>query len=132
MKRPAEPGRRRAGVDNVVEIVGSVKICRVMRKGVCKALSLQCNRHNNAADKVSDQCARDLTLIKDLSEDEAVRRLKRWYIAGLDDADWDKDTERTQHGKLGGMSLRYFADTDARWGSMAEADLNMLIRGSCE
>ena len=132
MKRPAEPGRRRAGVDNVVEIVGSVKICRVMRKGVGKALSLQCNRHNNAADKVSDQCARDLTLIKDLSEDEAVRRLKRWYIAGLQDADWDRATERYQHGKLGGKNLRHFADADPEWGAFTGADLNMLICQPCE
>ena len=64
-----------------------MKIKRVLKYGAVHALSLECNRHNNASDKVSDQCARDLTLIKDLSEDEAVRRLKRWYVAGLADAD---------------------------------------------
>ena len=131
--RPAARGPRRVGKDNVLEIVGgAVTICRVMRNGECCALSLQCNRHNNAADTVSDHCARDLTFIKDLSEDEAVRRLKRWFIAGLQDADWDRNTERSQHSKLGGRSLRQFADADPVWGGMAHEDLDMLICQSCE
>ena len=109
-----------------------MKIIRVMRNGEVSALSLQCNRHNNALDKVSDQCARDLTLITGLSQDEAVRRLKRWYVAGLADADWDRGKERNQHGKLGGKSLRHFADDDPEWGGIAEADLDMLICQSCE
>jgi hypothetical protein len=131
--RPAARGPRRVGKDNVLEIVGgAVTICRVMRNGECCALSLQCNRHKNAADTVSDHCARDLTFIKDLSEDEAVRRLKRWFIAGLQDADWDRNTERSQHSKLGGRSLRQFADADPVWGGMAHEDLDMLICQSCE
>ena len=72
------------------------------------------------------------TLIKDLSEDEAVIRLKRWYVAGLPDADWDTDTERSQHSKLGGKSLRLFAEANPDWGSFSGADLDMLICQSCE
>ena len=130
--RPAARGHRRVGGDNVLEIVGGVVIVRVMRHGECVALSLQCNRHKNASDKVSDRCARDLTLIEDLSVDEAVRRLKRWYVAGLSDADWDRDREREQHSKLGGKSLRLFADANPDWGSISGTDLDMLICQSCE
>ena len=109
-----------------------MKIKRVLKCGAVHALSLECNRHNNASDNVSDQCARDLTLIPGLSEEEAKRRLKRWFVAGLADADWDRDRERTQHGKLGGKSLRLFSDDHPEWGDITEPDLDMLICQSCE
>jgi len=37
-------------------------------------------------------------------------RLKRWLIAGLDDAHWDADGRRSKHVSMGGVFLHEFAE----------------------
>ena len=67
-------------------------------------------------------------MVKGLSEDEAVRRLKRWYVAGLHATAWDVITARSQHLKLGGRLLRNFGDTYLGWGGTTGIELDLLIR----
>ena len=112
-----------------MEVLGPVKICKVFRAGELHALSLHCNRHRNVGEPDSVQCARDLTLAKGLSQEEAVRRLKRWYVAGLADADWPAAELRTTHKKLGGLLLKGFAD-DSEWGGEDMDGMDELIRNS--
>ena len=115
--------------ENVLEKIGDVSICKVFRAGALHAISLQCGRHRDAGEATSVQCARDLTLAKGLSQDEAIRRLKRWYVAGLSDADWPGDTQRSSHKKLGGQLLKGFADgTD--WSDIGDDDLDRIITES--
>ena len=115
--------------DNVLEVVGPVKICKVFSAGVLARLSLQCNRHKDLGEMDSVQCARDLTLAKGLTIPEAIRRLKRWYVAGLSDHDWPADSHRSTHKTLGGQLLRGFAD-DSEWGGINSDELDKLIIGS--
>ena len=37
-------------------------------------------------------------------------RLKRWLVAGLDDADWETDDPRAEHIGMGGTYMKDFAD----------------------
>ena len=103
-------------------------ICKLHRGGSLSGFSINCGRHFNAADDHSKACcARDLSLVESLSEEEAVRRLKRWFVAGLHDHDWDTPNKRQAHGKLGGKSLAHFADNKEGWGELDNAILNELI-----
>ncbi len=77
----------------------------------------------------SVQCARDLTLAKGLTEEEAVRRLKRWYVAGLSDESWPLASLRSKHKSLRGMLLRDFADS-SEWSKLSTTDIDELIRGA--
>ena len=114
---------------NVLEKIGGVTICKVLRHGTLHAISLQCGRHRDAGEAAGVQCARDLTLAQGLTQDEAIRRLKRWYVAGLTDADWPGDTQRSCHKKLGGQLLKGFADgTD--WSDIGDDDLDRIINES--
>ena len=105
----------RVAEDKVLEVLGPVKMCKVFRQGKLHALSLQCGRHRDLGELDSVTCARDLTLAKGFSQEEAVRRLKRWYVAGLADHDWPADKLRSTHKQLGGILLKGFAD-DSDWG----------------
>ena len=117
----------RVAEDNILEVIGRVKICKVFRAGKLHALSLQCNRHKDLGEVDSVQCARDLTLAKGLSQEEAVRRLKRWYVAGLVDHEWPADAQRSTHKKLGGQLLKAFAD-GSEWGGEDMDELDQLIK----
>ena len=119
----------RVAEDNILEVIGHVKICKVFRAGKLHALSLQCNRHKDLGEADSVQCARDLTLAKGLSQEEAVRRLKRWYVAGLVDHEWPADAQRSTHKKLGGQLLKAFAD-GSEWGGEDMDELDQLIKDS--
>ena len=111
------------------ETCGDVRICKVFRAGEWRGLSLQCNRHRNATDAPGVECTKDLTLADGLTVEEAVRRLKRWYVAGLHEDGWPAGSARAEHLKLGGRLLRHFADTEPGWGDMSMDDLDFLIRG---
>ena len=59
----------------------------------------------------------------DLSDAECQLRLKRWLVAGLDDAGWPKGKQRTHHLSLGGQRLAHYstglseAELDAKAGA---------------
>ena len=112
-----------------MEVLGPVKICKVFRAGKLHALSLQCGRHRDLGEHDSVTCARDLTLAKGLSQEEAVRRLKRWYVAGLADHAWPADKLRSTHKPMGGKLLKGFAD-GSEWGAEDMDELNQLIENS--
>jgi len=114
---------------NVLEKIGDVTICKVFRGGALHALSLQCGRHRDAGEGADVQCARDLTLVKGLAQDEAIRRLKRWYVAGLSDAEWPDHAKRSEHKRLGGQLLKGLAD-GTEWGDVGDDDLDLLIKNS--
>ena len=99
---------------------------RVYRGGSVgpQALLLKCNRHFNADSEL--ECTRELT-VRDMSLGEAKRRLKRWFLAGLDDSDWPAEARRYYHGELGGFVLRDFADEK---GGMSEEEMDRLISES--
>ena len=122
-----KPVRMSVAGGNVLETIGSVTICKVFRHGTLHALSLQCKRHRDLGEGDHVQCARDLTLSKGFTQDEAIRRLKRWYISGLYDNEWPADSMRTQHKSLGGQLLRDFADGSPEWGEIGNDDLDALI-----
>ena len=45
-----------------------------------------------------------------LTRADLMLRLKRWLIAGLDDADWDTEDPRAEHIGMGGTYMKDFAD----------------------
>ena len=115
--------RRKTG-SNVEEDFGNVWISRVYKRGNSEphAFSLKCNRHSNGSE-CALVCRREFG-ISDMSRGEAKRRLKRWFVAGLDDTDWPSEQKRLSHSKIGGFQLRQFSDDK---GGPSEEELNRLI-----
>ena len=62
------------------------------------------------ADKhgTSTQCKKAVTLGQVGDHGVAVVRLKRWLLAGLEDASWPKHCQRQHHVSLGGKGLQAF------------------------
>ena len=134
-KKPGEPPAPAASVpapapagreSRVVGTIGPASIATIMRSGEKTGFGITCGRHLNDADTYGTVCKKALTIGKSgISDEEAVRRLKRWFVAGLQDTDWDAVACRKTHGGLGGMQLRDYGD-DTAWGEISDADLAEL------
>ena len=114
-----------------VEKFGVVSISEVVDNGVLRGYGITCKRpsHVNSNDRLGTICQKQCTL-GDMSHEECRRRLKRWYIAGGHDSDWDPDKRRSTHLVLGGKRLVRFADGAEGWGQMDDDDLDALARAS--
>ena len=62
-----------------------------------------------------------------MSHAEAKLRLKRWYVAGSQEA-FDPQTARTSHIKFGGRGLHMLDSGAEGWCSISEEDLNEIAR----
>ena len=62
-----------------------------------------------------------------MSHAEAMLRLKRWYVAGAQQA-WEPRTARTDHTKFGGRGLRLLDSGAEGWCSISEEELNEMAR----
>ena len=119
----APPGSRS------VERVGFNSIAAVMdtRKNCIIGFGITCKRHRNRMDEPGVICKKVCTLGNSgMSHDEARRRLKRWYVAGLSDDIWETEDPRTYHLKLGGTQLMRFGDDCPDWAGISEADLDLM------
>jgi hypothetical protein len=85
-----------------------------------------CYRHKNSDDidtKHPTSCKKFISFgQKNLSRDECILRLKRWLVAGMDDARFDKDWQRRDHVQMGGrVQLSQLAD------GLSEAELDAIV-----
>ena len=58
-----------------------------------------------------------------LSRADLMLRLKRWLIAGLDDASWEGEDPRAEHISMGGRHMEDFAD------GLSEAECDRIAQG---
>ena len=97
------------------------------RKNCIIGFGITCKRHRNRMDEPGVICKKMCTLGNSgMSHDEARRRLKRWYVAGLSDDIWETEDPRTYHLKLGGTQLMRFGDDCPDWAGISEADLDLM------
>ena len=87
------------------------------------AYHIECKRNFNHGCEFA--CGRELT-IGDMSHAAAKRRLKRWFVAGLDDGAWPPLAKKEFHQKMGGFLLKEYSDEKTA-GGISEEDLNRLI-----
>ena len=73
----------------------------------CKAW---CGQHYHPDDE-SFECQKIVTIGKSgLSYKTLKLRMKRWLIAGLDDAEWEEGNRRGKHVAMGGTYLCEFSE----------------------
>ena len=77
-----------------------------------------CNLHSDQHDKQGTSCKKSISQTTGVSAAECKLRLKRWLVAGLDDAKWGEDCKRSTHISLGGALLRQYA------AGLSEAELD--------
>ena len=81
----------------------------------------KCGRHFDDGSDLA--CKKQVTFGKSgIGREEMIRRLKRWLVAGLDDAEWDAESHRVKHVGMGGVYLRDFAE------GLSGEQLNDIIR----
>ena len=94
-----------------------------------------CRRHRNAADlDGAPPCMKHLALgtveATRMTNDECMRRLKRWFITGNQPAleeTWPADRQRDWHiHHCGGYRLQEFASDNPTWASVSDDDLDMM------
>ena len=79
----------------------------VWRGGALVGCGATCKDHESPGDPDAI-CKKSVTIgSSGLSIAELRLRLKRWLIAGLDDADWEED-KKSKHVSMGGPHLREF------------------------
>ena len=122
-------GDNRAGAargSRTVESFGINSIAAIQRGGVHIGFGITCKRHKNCTDGPGVICKKSITIGNSgISDAEAKRRLKRWFIAGSPafEADWDPAVQRTSHLNAGGVQLVDFADDSPVWHDIPEAEL---------
>ncbi len=73
-------------------------------------MGIICGLHRNGEGESRTECKKSLTFgASELTKAEAILRLKRWLVAGLDDADWPAATRQKHHVGLGGRQLGDYA-----------------------
>ena len=90
------------------EAWGSFFISPLYRSGVHVGWEGLCNLHQDSHDKQGTSCKKSLAK-GHLSDAECKLRLKRWLVAGLDDAGWKRGLQRSHHVSFGGHLLSHFA-----------------------
>lgn len=112
---PAEPppepvrvfvGKQRRGVP-----WGPFQIAPIYSQGSHTGWGAICNLHKDHCGGTT-QCKKAIILKPEQGIDDeiCVLRLKRWLLAGTDDAGWPQHCLRTRHVSLGGKSLIAFAE----------------------
>ena len=90
---------------------GPFQIAPIYSQGSHTGWGAICNLHKNHCGGTT-QCKKAITLKPEQGIDDeiCVLRLKRWLLAGTDDAGWPQHCLRTHHVSLGGKSLIAFAE----------------------
>ena len=100
------------------EAWGIFFISPLYRSGQQVGWEALCNLHSDQHDKQGTSCKKSISQTTGVSAAECKLRLKRWLVAGLDDAKWGEDCKRSAHISLGGALLRQYA------AGLSEAELD--------
>ena len=101
---------------------GDWQLAEIYSKGRLVGCGATCKGHFTLGSDAT--CKKSVTFgTSGLSRDDLMLRLKRWLIAGLDDADWEEDDPRAEHIAMGGKFLRDFAD------GLSEAECDRIANG---
>lgn len=79
-----------------------------------------CGQHCDRGNRLS--CKKAVTRSAGLSDSDCVLRLKRWLMAGVDDADWPLHRRRSHHVDMGGKGLAQFSNGPSEAELDAQAD----------
>ena len=114
---------------------GIARLSETVEHGQHNGYMIMCRRHTNSWDlDGAPQCQRHLALgtvaATCLSNEECMRRLKRWFITGNQpamEATWPADRQRLMHQKsCGGYRLKDFASSTPEWQHVTDEDLNEM------
>ena len=112
----------------MIETHGLAVLSEVWLHGVLEGFGITCRGHNDCDDRPGTICKKSLSLGKSpMSHEEAKLRLKRWYVAGLNET-WDPQTARSSHIRFGGRGLIKLGSTAEGWCTISEEDLNEMAR----
>ena len=118
----------------IVGTCGIARLSETVDNGVHNGYMITCRRHTNHWDVDGPGCMKHLALgtvdATRLSNEECMRRLKRWFITGNQpamEATWPADRQRTMHtNRCGGYRLKDFASTTPAWQHVTDEDLNEM------
>ena len=80
------------------------------KKGCVIGYGATCRNHLDHADPPGTVCKKSVTIGKSgLTIADLKLRMKRWLIAGLDDAEWEEDVQRSTHVRMGKTYMQEFA-----------------------
>ena len=103
-------------------------ICNIYNAGRRVGMLITCGRHSNGVTDPYQCCKRVGTLGLRAPDEEVVRRLKRWYVAGhMREDHFPIVARRTSHIREGGSMLRGFADADPIWAEWTDERLDAFI-----
>ena len=115
----SQPRARRVGADSRAHVSraipwGVFQLAPIVPKtGVTRGWEVICGRHRNKGEGNTSVCKKNINLNADegIDDAEAVLRLKRWLVAGLQGEDrLSVNLQRSDHVKLGGRRLQDFAE----------------------
>ena len=121
--------------ERIVGSWGKAQMSETVSNGQHTGYMITCRRHRNADDADgAPPCMKHLALgtveSTRMTNDECMRRLKRWFITGNQSAleeTWPADRQRDSHvNHCGGYRLKEFASDSPAWLNVCDADLDMM------